>query len=215
MVQEQKVRTASKWLLWLLMVQILSLTYTALTNAVDFGAWNDWLKLAFSAGVIIGLFMLRRQHKLYTVAVALFGVDFLLTVLCKLFFEDTAVFQTIYEWFRLDNPAVLFELESKLLSFGAACSMAAYLLELFAHRTLIRQISAPLHKSWLWLTVAVLAVHIFVEILGLVVTNMLSAGTLNVELYQQVYPFLNLPGFGAKIVYAVLLLQTSRRLSKS
>lgn len=217
MVQTQKNNqtTASKWMQWLLFVQIIALTYAALTNVVNFGARNDWLKLVLSAGVMVGLFMLRRQHKLYTVAVALCGVDFLLTILCKLILGNSSIRQAIYEWFLLDTPTVLFEIESKLLNFGSACSMAAFLLELLAHRTLVKGISAPLCKSWLWLTVAVLAVHIFVQILTLVVTNMLSAGTLNVEQYQQVYPFLNLPGVCAKIVYAVLLLQTSRRLSKS
>lgn len=217
MVQTQKnvQRTTAKWLQWLLLVQIITLTYAALTNVVNFGGWNDWLKLAFRAGVLVGLFMLRRQHKLYLAALVLCAVDFLFTIVCKLFLTNPAMLQVFYEWFRMDSPVVIFDIASKLLKFGEACSMAAFLLELLAHRTLVKTGSAPLCKSWLWLTVAVLALHILMQILTLVVTNMLSAGTLNVELYQQVYPFLNLPGIFARIVYAILLLQTSRRLMKS
>ncbi len=212
--QKNEQRTATKWLQWLLIVQIITLTHSALTNVVNFGVWNDWLKLALSAGVLFGLLMLRRQHKLYMVTVVLCGVDFLLTIVCKLILTNPAMLQIFHEWFQLDTPFLLVDIASKLLKFGAACSTVAFLFELLAHRSLVKDANVHLGKYWLWLTAAAVVLYSLMQVLALIVTNMLAAGTLNVELYQQMYPLLNLPGVLVEIAYAILLLQTGRELRK-
>lgn len=203
---------ARRWLKWLLIVQIISLTYATLAPNIDFGVWDKWLLIGISAAVLFCVVQLWRGHKAYGIAVVLLSIEFFCTLLWKLFFNNTAAFQYFYELLQMDNPMGILEIGYKVRESGGLCGLVAFFFELLAHRSLVKNVNKRISHGWLGLGIAVVVLYLLMKALTGVVGDMLNSGTLDITLYQQIYPFLNLPGILLKIAYTVLLFQTGRVL---
>lgn len=213
--QQKDQRGVCKWLMWLLIVQIISLTHATLAKIINFGAWDKWLFISISAVMLFCVVQLWREHKAYGVAVVLLSIDFFCTLLWKLLFNNTAAFQYFYELLRMDNPMDILEIGYKVHEIGELCGLAAFFFELLAHRILVKNVNNQLSNGWLGLGIAVVVLYILMKVLTGVVGNMLNSSTLDIALYQQVYPLLNLPGTLLKVTYIVFLFITERVLRRT
>ena len=201
-----------KWLCGLLIVQIINLTYGILAQNINFGQWDKWCLAAINAAALFFVIQLWREHKAYGVAAVLLSIDFICTLLWRFLFNNTAVFRYFYERLRMDNPMDILQIGYKINEIGALCGLVAFFFELLAHRSIVKAKNKRLSNGWLGLGISVVVLYILMKVLTGTVENMLNSGTLNIALYQQVYPLLNLPGILLKLAYAVLLLLTERVL---
>ncbi len=208
-------RCICKWLQWLLIVQIISLTHATLAKIINFGAWDKWLFVATSAATLFCIVKLWCKRRAYAVAVVLLSIDFICTLLWKLFFNNMAAFRYFYDLFRMDNPMDILEIGYKVHEIGEFFGIAAFFFELLAHHSLTKGVDKRLGNCWFGLSVTVLVLYILMQVLTSVVTSMLDQGTLNTSLYQQVYPLLNLPGTLLKVAYIVFLFKTERVLRRT
>lgn len=213
--QSKDRRGVCKWLMWLLIVQIISMSYGILAANINFGAWDKWLFVAIDAATLFCIVKLWSKHKVYAVALVLLSIDFICTLLWKLLFNNTAAFRYFYELLRMDNPMDILAIGYKVHEIGELCGLTAFFFEILAHRILIKDVNKRLSNGWLGLVIAVVALYILMQVLTGVVGDMLNNGTLNITLYQQVYPLLNLPGTLLKVTYIVFLFITERALRRT
>lgn len=212
--QTEDRRGICKWLMWLLIVQIISMSHVLLRRVVSFGNLEVWLQLIPHACVLWCLVKLRHKHKLYMVATVPLSISIICFLLWRLVFRSAGLFQHFVEIYQIQDPTSILRGVSKVSDFGEFCGIVAFALELLAHSSLTKNADKRISKWWFVLSVAVLVLYILMQVLTLVVSNMLTQGTLNIELYQQIYPLLNLPGNLSEIAYVVLLLLTGRALGK-
>lgn len=213
--QQKDQRGVCKWLMWLLIVQIISLTHATLAKIINFGAWDKWLFIAIDAATLFCVVMLWSKRKAYAVAVLFLSIDFICTLLWKLLFNNVDAFRYFYELLQMDNPMDILKIGYKVHEIGELCGLAAFFFELLAHRILIKDVNKRLSNGWLGLAIAVVVLYILMQVLTGVVGDMLNNGTLNTTLYQQVYPLLNLPGTLLKVTYIVFLFITERVLRRT
>ena len=202
-----------KGLKLLLVIQIISITYSVLAKVVNFGEWNDWLQLMLNVGVLYCLFKLRREQKFYTVAAAILGINLILTALQTIFYNKTVMpwaydyfgdgmFQILYWYVRIQSVAL------------PLCAFGAMIFEYMAHRSLVTQSDRKLSKRWLWLIIATSVLFVVMSALTLVLIWELGNSTVNIPLYQLIQPYLILPGLVLRVLYAVFLFQTRQVLSE-
>ena len=207
-------KNAVKWLFRLLIVCILSFTFEALTHVVNFGDWKDWVKLLFSAGIILCLFFLRYEHKLYGFAMALLGIELICSVF-RLAFNTQWVMQLLYESFHNDTFQFMVNVNNIFNITLLICSFSAILLEYVAHSRVVKSADARLSKWWLGLAVATLGLSIIMNILSSVLMNMIQQGTLLYDQYLQIHPFLSLPGLLVRLFYLVCLFKTAQLFTQA
>lgn len=200
-----------KGLKLLLIIQIISITYSALAKVVNFGEWNDWLNLVLNVGVFYCLLTLRREQKFYTVAAAILGINLILTALQMIFYSHT-VMQWAYDYFGDGMFQILYwyvRVQSVVLPL---CAFGAMIFEYIANRCLVKQSSRKLSKCWLWLIIATSVLFAVMAALTLVLIWALGNKTVNIPLYQLIQPYLILPGLVLRVLYVVYLFQTERVL---
>ena len=207
-------RTLRKWLLRLLIVHIIGLTYSVLTHVVDFGTANDWLKLLFSAGVIFCLFPLGKNHKFYRIAAAILSVDLICSVL-RIVLNTHAVIQILYKTFQNDAFQVMVRVNNIFHVILLVCNFGAIFFEFVAHSKVVKTSNLRLSKCWIWLTVAMLTLSVLMNVLGSILVVMLEKETLDIGLYQQIQPFLSLPGILLRILYMVCLFKSGLVLAQA
>ena len=189
--QPKDQRGVCKWLQWLLIIQIISITYAMLSRAMNFGIFNEWLKLGISVGIPFCLNKLVCGHGFYRVPVTFLSIK----VICT--------------WLRLILSS---SVAGWVLWILLICDTGAMLFELIAHSKLVKAVNQRLSKFWRWMAFAALLVSMGVFLLNVFVPDMLRLGTLDVELYQKILPLLNLPGMLIRIAYIVFLFQTEQML---
>lgn len=213
--QQSDQRGVYKWLMWLLIVQIVSTSYAILAEHIHFGEWDKWLFLAIDAATLFCIVKLWSKRKVYTVAVIFLSVDFLCTLLWKLLFNNTATFQYFYELYKINNPVDILKIGYQVREIGELCGLVAFFFEVLGHSSLVRSNNQRLGKCWIWLGISMLVLFAAMRVLNASITDMLEQGTLNVELYQKIVPSLSLPGRIIRITYAVFLYLTRRVLGTS
>ena len=205
---------ARRWLKWLLIVQIISLTHTALTKVVNYGVWYHWFDLAVRAGVPFCMFKLRREHKFYAVAAVFLGIEFICIAFTTLI-NSGAVFPLVRDLAGDNLMQLNWYVSAVKYVVLVVCGLGAMLFEHMGHRSLMKDISRKLSKYWLWLMLASLALSLAITGFTILVSHAFLVHTLNIVHYQQVYPFLNLPGILLKIAYTVLLFQAEKALENA
>lgn len=212
--QTEDRRGICKWLMWLLIVQIISMSYGILAKYIDFGAWSKWLNISIDATILFCIVMLWSKRKAYLVAVIFLSINFLCTLLWRLLFNNPDAFRYLYELRQMNNPMDILSIGYQVLEFGEICGMAAFFFEVVGHSKLVKSNNLRLSKGWIWLGIGILVVFAAMRVLNASITDMLEKGTLDVELYQKTVPLLSLPGRLIRIAYVVLLLLTGRELRK-
>ena len=211
---QQDHRGICKWLMWLLIVQIISMSYGILAANIDFGAWSKWLNISIDAAILFCVVMLWSKGKDYLFAVLFLSIEFICTLLWMLLFNNTAAFRYFYELLQTDNPMDILLIGYRVREIGGICGMAAFFFEVLGHSKLIKSDAQRLSKGWIWLGIAMLVFFVAMRVLNASITDMLEKGTLNVELYEKTVPLLSLPGRIIRVSYVVLLLLTGRGLRK-
>ena len=207
--QPKDQRGVCKWLQWLLIVNIISLSLGVLTKALNVGFMNSRLQIACSIGILIYLLRLRREHKLYILAIAFCCVDLLFTIL-QTFLLGEVGFRLLRELYHEDVNMVIVELSrlfSPILLISGLCTSV---FEYFAHSRLVKPTNQRLSKYWIWLTVGTVILFAVMRVVTPIVTEMVREGTLDLEQYQRLYPFMNLPAMLLRIGYVVCLFLTWR-----
>lgn len=212
--QTEDRRGICKWLMWLLIVQIISMSYGILAKYIDFGAWSKWLNISIDAAILFCVVMLWSKRKAYIVAVVFLSIEFICTLLWRLLFNNPDAFRYFYELLQMDNPMDILKIGYQVREIGGICGMAAFFFEVLGHSKLIKSDAQRLSKGWVWLGIGILVVFAAMRVLNASITDMLEKGTLNVELYEKTVPLLSLPGRITRIAYVVLLLLTGRALVK-
>ncbi len=202
---------ARRWLKWLLIVQILSLTHTALTKVVNYGVWYHWLDLVVRAGVPFCMFKLRREHKFYAVAAVFLSIEFVCIAFTTLI-NSGAVFPLVRDLAGDNRMQFVWYVSVVKYVLLVICGLGAMLFEHMGHRSLMKDISQKLSEYWLWLMLASLALSLAITGFSILASHAFLVHTLNVVHYEQIYPILNMPGILLKIAYTVLLFLTGRAL---
>lgn len=204
----------SKWLYLLLVVQIISITYGMVTRTVNFGLFNEWLKLVISVGVLFCLSKLVRSHGFYRLPVTFLTIEVVCT-LARLIWSSDAVHPLIRELLDENYIEVLTSVSMWTVWILAICDTGAMLFELIAHGKLAKTVNPRLSKCWNWLTVAAFVVSVYIFLLNVFVPDMLRLGTMDVDLYQKMVPLLNLPGILVRIACIAFLFQTGKALENA
>ena len=212
--QQEERMGICKWLMWLLIVQIISMSYGILAKYIDFGVLDKWLYISIDAAILFSIVMLWSKRKDYLFAVIFLSIEFVCTLLWKLLFNNAAAFRYFYELLQMDNPMDILKIGYRVPEFGEICGLAAFVVEVFGHSKLIKSNNQLLGKSWICVGIGILIVFVAMRVLNANVTDMLEKGTLNLDLYQKMVPLLSLPGRITRIAYVVLLLLTGRALEK-
>ncbi len=202
---------ARRWLKWLLIVQIISLTHAALTKVVNYGVWYQWLDLAVRAGVPFCMFKLRREHKFYAVAAVFLCIEFICVAFTTLI-NSGAVFPLVRDLAGDNLMQFLWYVSVVKYVLLVICGLGAMLFEHMGHHSLMKDISQKLSKYWLWMMLGSLALSLAITGFAILASHASLVHTLNIVHYRQIYPFLDLPGILLKIAYTVLLFQTERML---
>ena len=210
----RKQSCGSKWLYSLLVVQIISITYGMVTRTVNFGIFNEWLKLAISVGVLFCLSKLVRSHGFYRLPVTFLTMKVVCT-LARLIWSSDAVHPLIRDLLDENYIKALTIVPVWMGRILWICDTGARLFELIAHGKLAKTTNPRLGKYWRWLTVATIVVSTGIFILNVFVPDMLRLGTIDVEMYQKMVPFLNLPGILVRIAYLAFLFQTGKALENA
>lgn len=200
-----------KGLRLLLIVQIVSITYSMLTRTVHFGILNEWLKLAINVGILFCLSKLVRGHGFYRVPVTFLSIKAICTF-ARLILSSNAVHPLVRDLFAENYIEVMTSVSRWIVWILLICDTGVMLFELIAHSKLVKPVNQRLSKYWRWMAVAALVLSMGMFILNTLVPDMLRLGTLDVELYQKILPLLNLPGMLVRIAYVVLLFLTGRAL---
>ena len=202
-------RSLSKWLQRLLIVSIISITYGVLTHTVNFGGYNEWIKLLINAGFLFCMCKLGQYHGVYRVPAIFLSIKMICTFV-RLIWSSNAVHPLIRDLLDENYIEVLTSVSTWTVWILLICDIAVLLLEPNAHSKMIKSVDLRLSKYWRWITVATLVVSMGMFYLNVFIPDMLRLGTLDVELYQQIQPFLNLPGMLVRIAYIVCLFTTVR-----
>ena len=210
----RKQSCGSKWLYSLLVVQIISITYGMVTRTVNFGIFNEWLTLAISVGVLFCLSKLVRSHGFYRLPVTFLTMKVVCT-LARLIWSSDAVHPLIRDLLDENYIKALTIVPVWMGRILWICDTGARLFELIAHGKLAKTTNPRLGKYWRWLTVATIVVSTGIFILNVFVPDMLRLGTIDVEMYQKMVPFLNLPGILVRIAYLAFLFQTGKALENA
>lgn len=205
--QPKGQRGVCKWLQWLLIVQIISITYAMLSHTVNFGIFNEWLKLAISVGILFCLGKLVSSCGFYRFPVAFLSVKVICT-LVRHILGSNAVYPPVRDLFAENYIEVMTSVSGWVVWIFLICDTGGMLFEWIAHGKLVKPVNLRLNKYWCWLTVAALVVSIGMFLLNVFVPDMLRQGTLDVVKYQKILPLLNLPGLLVKIAYIVCLFRT-------
>ena len=167
--QPKDQRGVCKWLQWLLIVNIISLSLGVLTKALNVGFMNSRLQIACSIGILICLLRLRREHKLYILAIAFCCVDLLFTIL-QTFLLGEVGFRLLRELYHEDVNMVIVELSrlfSPILLISGLCTSV---FEYFAHSRLVKPTNQRLSKYWIWLTVGTVILFAVMRVVTPIVT---------------------------------------------
>ena len=204
-------RTLRKWLLRLLIVHIIGLTYSVLTHTVNFGIFNEWLKLAISTGFLFCLSRMVKYRGFYRLPVAFLAMKVICT-LARLVLSSNAVQPLVRDLLDENYIEVLTAVSGWVVWILWICDIGAMLFEWIAHGKVVKPADQQLSKYWQWLTVAALVVSAGMFLLNVFVPDMLRLGTLDVALYQKMFPLLNLPGVLIRILYMVCLYKSGQVL---
>ena len=210
----RKQSGTSKWLYLLLVVQIISITYGMVTRTVNFGMFNEWLKLVISVSVLFFLSKLVRSHGFYRLPVAFLTMK-VVSTLARMIWSSDAVHPLVRDLLDENYIEVLTSVSMWTVWILTICDTGAMLFELLAHSKLTKPINLRLCMCWRWLAVATLVVSTGIFLLNIFVPDMLRLGTLDVDLYQKMVPLLNLPGVLVRIAYIVCLFQTGKALENA
>ena len=202
-------RSLNKWLHGLLVVHIISLTYSMLTNTVNFGGFNAWLNLLINASLLLCLCKLGKNHSVYRVPAVLLSIRLICTVL-RLIWSSNAVHPLIRDLFDENYLEVLTTVSTWTVWILLICDFGVLLLEPNAHSKMIKSVDLRLSKYWRWITIGALVVSVEMLYLNVIVPDMLRQGTLDIDLYQQIQPLLNLPSILVRIASIVCLFMTAR-----
>ena len=207
--QERNQRGTRKWLMWLLMVNIISLSLGVLTKAMYIGFMNSWLQIVCSMGALFCLFQLRREHKLYIVAIIFCSIDLIGTLVQTLLFSDDG-WRLMRELYQEDFYNVIGNITIVISRILLISGLAAGVFEYLAHNRLIKTTDQRLSKYWIWLTVGMLILFAAMRVMDWIVADMLEKETLDIEQYQKLNPLMNLPAMLLRIGYVVCLFVTWR-----
>lgn len=195
-----------KWLRILLVVHIVMLSFSVLRNVISFGRLYYWINLALDAGVIFCLLQLRRENRLYKLAVGLLIAN----IVTDLIGYDYITYHLLFIIRNVELAQYFFQI---VFYAGIACALGAIAAEYVAHSRLIQNTDPKLRKWWLWLLAAQLAVSVISSVLGSVLAELINAGTLSVMTYQKyIFPLLRLPGIAISVLYMICLYKTERKL---
>ena len=207
--QPKDRRGVCKWLMWLLMVNIISLSLGVLTKAMYIGFMNSWLQIVCSMGALFCLFQLRREHKLYIVAIVFCSIDLIGTLVQTLLFSDDG-WRLMRELYQEDFYNVIGNITIVISRILLISGLAAGVFEYLAHNRLIKTTDQRLSKYWIWLTVGMLILFAAMRVMDWIVADMLEKETLDIEQYQKLNPLMNLPAMLLRIGYVVCLFVTWR-----
>ena len=207
--QPKDRRGVCKWLMWLLMVNIISLSLGVLTKAMYIGFMNSWLQIVCSMGALFCLFQLRREHKLYIVAIIFCSIDLIGTLVQTLLFSDDG-WRLMRELYQEDFYNVIGNITIVISRILLISGLAAGVFEYLAHNRLIKTTDQRLSKYWIWLTVGMLILFAAMRVMDWIVADMLEKETLDIEQYQKLNPLMNLPALLLRIGYVVCLFLTWR-----
>lgn len=207
--QPKDRRGVCKWLMWLLMVNIISLSLGVLTKAMYIGFMNSWLQIVCSMGALFCLFQLRREHKLYIVAIIFCSIDLIGTLVQTLLFSDDG-WRLMRELYQEDFYNVIGNITIVISRILLISGLAAGVFEYLAHNRLIKTTDQRLSKYWIWLTVGMLILFAAMRVMDWIVADMLEKETLDIEQYQKLNPLMNLPAMLLRIGYVVCLFLTWR-----
>ena len=207
--QERNQRSTRKWLMWLLLANIISLSLGVLTKAMYIGFMNSWLQIVCSMGALFCLFQLRREHKLYIVAIIFCSIDLIGTLVQTLLFSDDG-WRLMRELYQENFYNVIGNITIVISRILLISGLAAGVFEYLAHNRLIKTTDQRLSKYWIWLTVGMLILFAAMRVMDWIVADMLEKETLDIEQYQKLNPLMNLPAMLLRIGYVVCLFVTWR-----
>ena len=207
--QTEDRRGICKWLMWLLIVNIISLSLGVLTKAMNIGFMNSRLQIACSIGILVCLLRLHREHKLYIVAIVFCSIDLVFTIL-QTFLLGEVGFRLLRELYQNDANMVIVELSQLFSPILLISGLCASVFEYLAHSRLAKHTDQRLSKYWIWLTVGTLILFAVMRVVTPIVTEMVRKGTWDLEQYQRLNPLMNLPAMLLRIGYVVCLFLTWR-----
>ena len=200
-----------KWLLWLLIVNIISLSLGVLTKALNIGFMNDWLQIVCRICILFCLFQLRNEHKLYIAAIVFACLNLVCTLLHTFFLGDTG-FRLLLKLHKENVNMVIAELGRFFMAVHLIGGLCASIFEYMGHARLAKPFNQRSCKYWIWLIIGTVLLFAVMRVVTWFFTDMLSKGTLDIQRYQRIYPFLNLPGRLLQIGYLACLFQTMQVL---
>lgn len=215
-IPDQRMDNIRKWLRYLLIVHIAMLSVSVLRNVISFGKLYNWINATLDVAAIFCLLQLRRENRLYKLAVGLMAVGLLIDL-----YELLNIRNIIYRiFYDITIGDCLFVQPSTVLVYCAyyiqlLAGLGAVVTEYLAHRALIKPFDAKIAKWWLWMLAAYLAVSALSSGASALIRDMIESGTLSIATYQTyIFPLLRLPGIAVSLLYMVCLYQTERKLAK-
>ena len=204
---DRRMESIRKWLRILLAVNIVMLSFSALRNVISFGKLYNWINAALDVAVIFCLLQLRRENRLYKLAVGLMIADLVIGSI-------RSDYVAYYLRFLFSGHYELTLAVFRIISYiPLACSLGALAAEYTAHRRVIQTHDPKMGKYWLYLMIAGLAVSALVSIIGSICASLIQSGALSVITYQNyIYPLLRMPGIAISVLYMICLYKTERKL---
>lgn len=206
-------RTLRKWLFRLLIVHIISLTYSGLTHLVNFGEANDWLKLVIHAGILFCMIPLGKSQQLYRITAVILGVELACSLL-RMGFNTHAVMQKLYEMMEMDTFRFMTDVNNVFHIVLSVCGFSAIVSEYIGHSRVVKPVDLRLSKWWIGVMAVTLVLSVAMSVLSSILMAMIQNETLNYNLYQQIQPFLSLPGLLVKIFYMICLFKSGQVLAQ-
>jgi hypothetical protein len=206
---DRRMESIRKWLRILLAVYIVMLSFSVLRNVISFGKLYNWINAALDVAVIFCLLQLRRENRLYKLAVGLMIADLVIGSI-------RSDYVAYYLRFLFSGHYELTLAVFRIISYiPLACSLGALAAEYMAHRRVIQTHDPKIGKYWLYLMIAGLAVSALASIIGSILASLIENGTLSIMIYQNyIFPLLRLPGIAISVLYMICLQKTERRLAK-